>query len=535
MKVIIADDEPKICNLISKLVDWEDLDMEITAIANDGLEALTAICQFKPDIVITDIRMPGYDGLELIRRGQECSPDTEFIIISGYRQFEYAKNAIHYGVKNYLLKPIQKNELTETLTKIHNSYIQKHSAITNEEKYQLLVENSRNQKRMEFLQDAFIKNTPVLSSLPLKEICSTYSFSFENGCFQTIIIKADGLDRSMHAETDYIYNKIQDFATARLSTLCYDSACIQEESFYYILVNYTEENQKQVRAAMKRFLNDLLCQKEVLQHMNVTLGMGCVQKSPKDLSLSTKTARLAIEQRLVLGTNILLDESHITGGTPDSSMVKEFNRRFSASIDRLNESEMHDSFTYLKKHLSQTPEISGHSILQLSKEIIHLYMVTMQQNNFLLPDKEVFLDNFYKALDNQSSWQNVLSLLSKNILDSYQLSCTARKQEANKPIREAKNYIKQNIKESISLEQISSMAGFNPSYFSSLFKKETGITFSEYVIQVRMENAKELLKETDWNISVICEEVGYNDLKNFNKNFKKYTGLRPNEFRRIYS
>lgn len=286
---------------------------------------------------------------------------------------------------------------------------------------------------------------------------------------------------------------------------------------------------------MKRFLNDLLCQKEVLQHMNVTLGMGCVQKSPEQLPLCSKTARLALEQRLVLGTNILLDESQISCGTPDSSMVQEFSRRFTAAIDRLNEGEMHDCFTYLKQQLSQTADISGHSILQLSKEIIHLYMVSMQKNNFFLPDKEAFIDNIYKALDNQSSWQSVLTLLSKNILDSYQASSNTRKQEANKPIREAKNYIKENLKECISLEQISSKAGFNPSYFSSLFKKETGITFSEYVIQVRMEHAKELLKETDWNISVICGEVGYNDLKNFNKNFKKYTGLRPNEFRRIYS
>ena len=138
-------------------------------------------------------------------------------------------------------------------------------------------------------------------------------------------------------------------------------------------------------------------------------------------------------------------------------------------------------------------------------------------------------------MDIQSSWQDVLTLLSKTILDSYKTSFNTRKQEANKPVREAKNYIKAHLKETISLEQISSVAGFNSSYFSSLFKKETGITFSEYLIQVRMEQAKELLKGTDWNISVICEEVGYSDLKNFNKNFKKYTGLRPNEFRRIYS
>ncbi|MDC7287291.1 response regulator [Blautia schinkii] len=535
MKILIADDEPKICQLISKLVDWDSMDMSVIAVAHDGLDALSAIQKYKPDIVITDIRMPGYDGLELIRRAQECSPDTEFIIISGYRQFEYAKNAIHYGVKNYLLKPIQKVELTETLAKIRNGYIQKHSDITKEEKYQLLMETNRNQKRTEFLQDIFFKNNSGITCSGLTNINSIYSFTFQEGYFQTAIIKLDGLDRSMQRETEYIYGKIRDFITNKLPSICYDSACITEDSFCYILLNFEPGNQKCVRSSLKKFLNELLCQKEVLHHLNVTLAIGSAHSTLNDVPTSLKTARLAIEQRLVLGTNILLDETHYENVDIDSCIFQEFSRRFSTAIDRLSENELYDCFSYLKKQLSQTADLSGHAVLQLSKEIIQHYIVSMNTNSFVIPDKETFADNFYKALDNQSSWQDVLTLLSKTILDSCKASFNTRKQEANKPVREAKNYIKAHLKETISLEQISTVAGFNSSYFSSLFKKETGITFSEYLIQVRMEQAKELLKGTDWNISVICEEVGYSDLKNFNKNFKKYTGLRPNEFRRIYS
>lgn len=535
MKIIIADDEPKICDLIARLVDWASLDMEIVSVAHDGIEALTAISQYKPDIVITDIRMPGYDGLELIRRGQECSPETEFIIISGYRQFEYAKNAIHYGVKNYLLKPIQKNELTDTLTKLRSSYIQRHSRISTEEQYQLLIENSRNQKRLEFLQEILLRNPGVPHSFSVETANAAYSYSFREGSFQITVIKIDGLDSTISTETDYINDKIRSFVNGRLSAYCYDSSYISEDSFYYILMNYEDTNCKEVRSALKKFLNELLCQKEVLHHMNVTLGIGSVQKSISEIPLSAKIALLTVEQRLVSGTNILIDETYLTQAAPDNTAFLDFFKRFSAAVDRLNEAEMTDSFSILRKQLSQSSNLSGHEILQNAKEILHLYMVSMQRNNFTIPEKEHFFNRTYKALSNQSSWQNILSLLSKTILDSYRACRDIRTQEANRPIREAKNYIKSNLKEPLSLEQISSIAGFNPSYFSSLFKKEAGITFSEYIIQVRMERAKELLKETDWNISVICEEVGYNDLKNFNKNFKKYTGLRPNEFRKIYS
>ena len=108
LKVIIADDEIKVCNLIYQLVDWESMGLEVAAIINDGISAFDLIKEIEPDIVITDIRMPGYDGIELIRRTKEILPNVFFIIISGYNQFEYAQNAIRYGVENYLLNQSRK-------------------------------------------------------------------------------------------------------------------------------------------------------------------------------------------------------------------------------------------------------------------------------------------------------------------------------------------------------------------------------------------------------------------------------------------
>ena len=106
IKVVIADDEEKVCQLIMGLIDWESLGMRIVGVAHNGIEALERIKECKPDLIITDIRMPGYDGLELIRQTQEIKADVDFIIISGYRHFDYAQNAIKYGVGDYLLKPI---------------------------------------------------------------------------------------------------------------------------------------------------------------------------------------------------------------------------------------------------------------------------------------------------------------------------------------------------------------------------------------------------------------------------------------------
>ncbi len=117
-KVMIADDEERICRLIEALVDWKALDMEVAAVAHNGLEALEFADRFRPDILITDIRMPGCSGLELIEKVKKRMPELEIIIISGYAHFEYAKSAIKFGVGEYLLKPINKAELTMTLERL---------------------------------------------------------------------------------------------------------------------------------------------------------------------------------------------------------------------------------------------------------------------------------------------------------------------------------------------------------------------------------------------------------------------------------
>ena len=121
-KVVLVDDEELIIEGMKRLINWKELGCEIAGVAYDGDEALDIMNEAEPDILITDIRMPVYDGLELIRRAKEVNPEINFIVISGYSQFEYAQQAIKYGVKDYLLKPLKKRELENSLTEIKESH-----------------------------------------------------------------------------------------------------------------------------------------------------------------------------------------------------------------------------------------------------------------------------------------------------------------------------------------------------------------------------------------------------------------------------
>ena len=121
------------------------------------------------------------------------------------------------------------------------------------------------------------------------------------------------------------------------------------------------------------------------------------------------------------------------------------------------------------------------------------------------------------------------------VKDIFNEVMTEKKKVEVKPIRMAKKYIQTNYMRHISLEEVSSVVGFSPAYFSSMFKKESGQNFMEYISEVRMDRAKDFLKTTNWSVASICESVGYSDVKHFTQNFRKYTGLNPNEFRRFYA
>ena len=153
LKVLIADDEQKVCQLICNLVDWESLGFEIIGVANDGVSAYKFVKEHAVDLLISDIRMPGCDGLELIQKTKMLYPSIHIVIISGYSQFEYAQSAIRYGVEDYLLKPIRKKDLIATLTKISEKYKEEIKDVEKWQDIQKRLEENEKKVKRSLLED----------------------------------------------------------------------------------------------------------------------------------------------------------------------------------------------------------------------------------------------------------------------------------------------------------------------------------------------------------------------------------------------
>ena len=208
LKVLIIDDEEKVCRLIQCLIDWESLGLYIAGICHDGLLALDMVKETSPDIIITDIRMPGCDGLTLIRAAKEFNPGIHFIIISGYGQFDYAQRAIQYGVSDYILKPIKEKDLKATLVSI----VEKHQSMESHRQQDEAIRNELNstQERIKsnFINDLILNPQIIQAFHSIEDINRTYYTNFKESAFTLLCIYLDTPDENGRTiVSDFLVNR----------------------------------------------------------------------------------------------------------------------------------------------------------------------------------------------------------------------------------------------------------------------------------------------------------------------------------------
>ena len=520
----MADDEERVCALICALIDWQGLGLKLCGKAYDGISALALIQKESPDLVITDIRMPGLDGLDLIRKAKDLQPNLQFIIISGHRQFDYAQTAIKYGVAEYLLKPIKKMELEQTLKKMVARFHEQQSLFHATEQLQQQVTQDRRQKRMLALS-LLIKEG---ETKPLATCFSHFDI------MQILSIKMD-LIHGFHAQRSdtIIAEKIGEFMDLECSSSCSDIASHLNGGSIYMLLTYDKDHAAMARKNTDALMQFLKTQAEIFDNILFTLGLGVQVASYEELPLSVLTSQQAIAQRLVSGPlkRYVCTEYEML---PPDNLIKAFVLGLQLICAQNSQASLIDHCaTFLSRldDASLSPYGKSHFIFTCYDEASAFILEHMDgdgQPGPALVEKRHRLENAYS-----------MALLEKafavSMEEVFTLYLKEKEDNLSKPIRKAQEYLALHFQDDlISLESVSEVVNLNSSYFSSLFKKNCNIGFFEYLLDLRVTEAKRLLANSEFSIAEIAQRVGYRDPKHFSRVFKKTCQIKPNEYRKLY-
>lgn len=536
LKVLIADDEKDIVDLIAYLI--KELDVEIVGQASDGLEAYDIILEKNPDVVISDIRMPGITGLKLVEQARQAGSHAEFIIISGHRDFEYAKTALQHGVQEYLLKPIKKDELTSLLNRLNRKKCLKDEKQQAEQVQQQKFNEQVSRIRREYLRK-------LLHQIPITEndrmlVGENAPITSAEACiFGVITLKLDYIE---HENVDFaayaaiLENMCEKYAT-KIKSDSFDAEYYYQGTKGHIAFNYAPE-QHLAMDKKKKYLSELLREdNEKYEFINVTLGIGVQVEAQKDLPMAFTTAQAAVDNRIVLGCGGIIDAANLTQKQLCYQVIipSQIEMRMWKGVFELDTEEVGACLNDAMRTYYHGEEKELQTIYQFSGLWIQLLEKVVIGNNLLdctgLPEKEVW----ELRINSCTSLPECKEYLSDYMMKIIELCNDVQKSHEAKPIRQVKEYIEQNYDKGIALEEIGKMVCLNPVYLSTLFKNQTGMNITNYVIKVRMEAAKKLLTESHMSVSAIAGRVGYTDTKYFSKIFAKQVGIKPIEYRKFES
>lgn len=534
LKVLIVDDEEIICNLISSLVDWEKYHMQLLGCVYDGEEAFEEICEKHPDVVITDIRMPGMDGLEMIRGAREANISVYFLILSGYKDFSYAQEAIRLGASAYLLKPVDEDELLHTLLKIQAE----HEVVAEQSKEQEVLsqqlEDSRQKVWSAFLLD--LLEARELEKYGLKDITEeelnrVYAIELKKEFYRVVMLKWDNpYGNITEEESKYLTSKCVDYFCTCLPEALIWYTAQTKEGMLVILNGSEEETGTRVVEAFRKTKSHASAFSEGM----VSAGISQMNRQLLSLPELVKQAEKACCLRIFQGCGKMLEyqESSFKGFKSEELMSLKNAKELQQCLE-LMDWERGTEFT--RGLFKQIPEgVDPDICYQLHRWILTEFLQGMSYLGAEFENAQGIIDIMCQEIRCSSSIDQIIRGTNhqiKGILKSCKEQSFLKE---NRLTNIAKEYIRKNYNKDIRLAEVAEQVYLSPTYFSTIFKRETGMNFNEFLTEYRLERAKELLKNLEYHVNEVGAQVGYEDAKYFSKLFRKIVGISPRDFRKLY-
>lgn len=530
-RMIIADDEKLLIELIKQLGHFDELGIEIIDECYDGESAIESILEKRPDFVLSDIQMPVFDGLEMIERVRAKEPDILFILISGHRYFEYAQNALRLNVVDYLLKPVDEEQLNEIFKKVCKLVDQKQQQIQKMESLQKYQSAEISDKREIFWNKILsMDNRIPPSELQPRYLYEKYEIRIDKPLYQIAIISAT-LSNIMGAEESAYIDKIERLVENAFGEKI-NYFIWQRGTRQILLISYDEKSRKEVQSSMSAFFYSVRDLAEIYGEFRLIIGVSDEKGNLLHLQEAAGEAQDAIWGSLVFWGNHIIYYREIQS-LPKFPVHELLDEKMLAQIGdnvrSLREKELSVIFSELfqkaKIYANCNPSSMRQAGLLLQKTIEEA--VDSSTSEQLEEQTKGFVDN---ARNFPRIFENFHIFLKQYIRKRKQ----EQEQMIAKPVEIAVDYICKNYSKGISLDDAAKLAGVSSSHMSRIFKEEMGKGFNEYLTEIRLEESKRLLSKSVMNIREIAMAVGYQDERYFSKLFRKNIGIKPTEYRRLY-
>lgn len=495
LKMLIVDDEYYSREGMKKIIDWSQYDIEIIGSAENGIQGIDMIRELHPDIVLTDIRMKAMDGLSMIEEVRKINAHCKFIIMSGYKVFEYAKKAMEEGVDFYLLKPVSKALLIDAVQ-------------TTKE----LLDKSKQDFILQRLQQS---EGTLRSIINHKE--SKIDVIIKNYFICSVKLSEPMLDYQQ--DKLKIYNIL--IEQRENIQICFFS----DREFIVMFCN--EEDDEMTVRRMRRSLQSRL-------NVDIYVGVGEKQYTLADFKTAYEQACLALQYKLYDTKN---DEIIFYRN------IEGLNNKIDNQFIKINNEVIHAIEICEKDTVTQNLRLAHEKMVAVTyipqdvyNWFSHLYMnITTMMKQLGFSEQEMFNTTFGNMNYNDMNSDIKLSEIFLNI-ENFCFHCINivernRKGLVSKSIKEVIAYIDKHYMKEISLEYLEKIFFMEFSYLSKLFKKETGKSYLQYLTEKRIQKAKELMGDPSLTIYEISARVSYTDSKYFSQLFKKIEGVTPKEYR----
>lgn len=534
IKVFLVEDEIVMREGIKNNVDWEREGFEFAGEASDGELAYPLIQKTHPDILITDIKMPFMDGLELSRLVKQEMPDIKILILSGYDEFEYAKEAINIGITDYLVKPIASAKLLDAVKKV--------GKIIEEERQQKLFLQTFEKERLENTQLIRQKLFRSLASgkKPVSEILKEgkkAGFDLVAARYNIVLLqifadgKAEGYSEAQNAAAQDIESMTEKMPEVLMVELGL-------EGWAFIIKETTEE--KKLEETLEEFLGRLQSSITSYEGVEYFAGVGKAVARLSELSRCFEEANKAFSYRYLKKRNQII----YSGKEMDKPSMDEELKLSSLNLEKLDRKSI-DQFLktglksevvhFIDEYFASLGERNVQSLMFRQYVTMDMYFATvavLEQLGYESRELVERCGDFETMAAVFSTVEQTKGYL-KNIFETaIELREKVSQKKYSSLLKDARAYIEQNYdNEDISLNKVAASVNLSPNHFSTIFSQETGRTFIEFLTYVRMEKAKELLRTTSMRAAEIAFSVGYKDPHYFSYLFKKTQECTPREFR----